>query len=271
MHTILWLILRLQALPPSNVFDVVLIAGVISDCDAIGLYLSLSLLQWLIGIAGRMADCPAHHCRSIWASSNSKRCNRTLWMRPNRWTRSSRTWIVKSPTVPSRRPRTIGMRIARELVSTVNTLCAVVCLWRFINTLLTLRCRPTDPDSNPYAGYQLAYEVKKLMYVSQSLTIATILTSGVCFKYNIQTKTLNYRPTSRGSGSGTQPGNGVSMPAGIADDQSKDFDFEKTEMKYDSTGMFHWSPARNLEDCILVSCWCRIRNSCFFRYKIVIR
>lgn len=43
------------------------------------------------------------------------------------------------------------------------------------------------------------------------------------------------------------------MPAGIADDQSKDFDFEKTEMKYDSTGMFHWCPARNLEDCILVS------------------
>lgn len=61
------------------------------------------------------------------------------------------------------------------------------------------------------------------------------------------------RPTSRGGGSGTQQGNGVSMPAGIADDQSKDFDFEKTEMKYDSTGMFHWSPARNLEDCILVS------------------
>ncbi|XP_031618235.1 calcium-activated potassium channel slowpoke isoform X38 [Contarinia nasturtii] len=59
------------------------------------------------------------------------------------------------------------------------------------------------------------------------------------------------RPTSRGGGSGTQQGNGVSMPAGIADDQSKDFDFEKTEMKYDSTGMFHWSPARNLEDCIL--------------------
>lgn len=23
-------------------------------------------------------------------------------------------------------------------------------------------------------------------------------------------------------------------------------------MKYDSTGMFHWSPAKNLEDCILV-------------------
>ncbi|XP_037912343.1 calcium-activated potassium channel slowpoke isoform X32 [Hermetia illucens] len=81
--------------------------------------------------------------------------------------------------------------------------------------------RPAEPEANPYAGYQLAYEVKKLM------------------------------PTSRGSGSGTQNTNGVTLPAGIADDQSKDFDFEKTEMKYDSTGMFHWSPARNLEDCIL--------------------
>ncbi|XP_039952452.1 calcium-activated potassium channel slowpoke isoform X10 [Bactrocera tryoni] len=82
--------------------------------------------------------------------------------------------------------------------------------------------RPPENDANPYAGYQLAYEVKKLM------------------------------PTSRSSGTGTQNQNGgVSLPAGIADDQSKDFDFEKTEMKYDSTGMFHWSPAKNLEDCIL--------------------
>lgn len=40
--------------------------------------------------------------------------------------------------------------------------------------------------------------------------------------------------------------------AGIADDQARDFDFEKTEMKYDSTGMFHWSPARSLDECILV-------------------
>merc|ERR1719228_725986 len=30
-----------------------------------------------------------------------------------------------------------------------------------------------------------------------------------------------------------------------------DFDFEKTEMKYDSTGMFHWTPARSIDDCIL--------------------
>ncbi|XP_055852672.1 calcium-activated potassium channel slowpoke isoform X12 [Episyrphus balteatus] len=81
--------------------------------------------------------------------------------------------------------------------------------------------RPSETDANPYAGYQLAYEVKKLM------------------------------PTSRSSGTAqNQPGS-VTLPAGIADDQSKDFDFEKTEMKYDSTGMFHWSPARNLEDCIL--------------------
>ncbi|XP_045494343.1 calcium-activated potassium channel slowpoke isoform X5 [Colias croceus] len=76
-----------------------------------------------------------------------------------------------------------------------------------------------EQDTN-YQAYHLAYEVKKLM------------------------------PTSRSSG-GNQNSNGVSLPAGLADDQSKDFDFEKTEMKYDSTGMFHWSPARNLEDCIL--------------------
>ena len=42
------------------------------------------------------------------------------------------------------------------------------------------------------------------------------------------------------------------LEVGIADDQAKDFDFEKTEMKYDSTGMFHWTPARSIEDCILV-------------------
>lgn len=60
------------------------------------------------------------------------------------------------------------------------------------------------------------------------------------------------RPTSRSSSNSQNQNGGVSLPAGIADDQSKDFDFEKTEMKYDSTGMFHWSPAKNLEDCILV-------------------
>ncbi|XP_051174199.1 calcium-activated potassium channel slowpoke isoform X17 [Leptopilina boulardi] len=74
-------------------------------------------------------------------------------------------------------------------------------------------------EESAYAGYHLAYEVKKLM------------------------------PTSRASG-GTNLNN-TGLQVGIADDQAKDFDFEKTEMKYDSTGMFHWSPARNLEDCIL--------------------
>ena len=60
------------------------------------------------------------------------------------------------------------------------------------------------------------------------------------------------RPTSRSTGTSQNQNGGVTLPAGIADDQSKDFDFEKTEMKYDSTGMFHWSPAKSLEDCILV-------------------
>ena len=62
---------------------------------------------------------------------------------------------------------------------------------------------------------------------------------------------MKCRPTSRGSaGNGSHNSGGIQ--AGIADDQARDFDFEKTEMKYDSTGMFHWSPARSLEDCILV-------------------
>nr|CAD7567935.1 unnamed protein product [Timema californicum] len=58
------------------------------------------------------------------------------------------------------------------------------------------------------------------------------------------------RPTSRNSGGNNMNNNG-GIQVGIADDQAKDFDFEKTEMKYDSTGMFHWGPARNLEECIL--------------------
>jgi len=30
-----------------------------------------------------------------------------------------------------------------------------------------------------------------------------------------------------------------------------DIDFEQTVMKYDSTGMFHWTPARSIEECII--------------------
>ncbi|XP_018573844.1 calcium-activated potassium channel slowpoke isoform X3 [Anoplophora glabripennis] len=81
--------------------------------------------------------------------------------------------------------------------------------------------RAPEQEPTSYAGYHLAYEVKKLM------------------------------PTSRSSGGTNQNNNGVALPVGLADDQAKDFDFEKTEMKYDSTGMFHWGPAKNLEECIL--------------------
>ena len=62
------------------------------------------------------------------------------------------------------------------------------------------------------------------------------------------------RPTNKPS---DQEKNGK-MEVGIADDQAKDFDFAKTEMKYDSTGMFHWTPARSIEDCILVKMDSRI-------------
>ncbi|KAK7601146.1 hypothetical protein V9T40_008587 [Parthenolecanium corni] len=76
-----------------------------------------------------------------------------------------------------------------------------------------------NQDNSTYAGYHLAYEVKKLM------------------------------PTNRSSVGSDMKNN--TLQVGIADDQAKDFDFERTEMKYDSTGMFHWSPSRNLEECIL--------------------
>ena len=51
-----------------------------------------------------------------------------------------------------------------------------------------------------------------------------------------------FRPTNKAS---VEKVSGKGMEVGIADDQAKDFDFEKTEMKYDSTGMFHWTPARS--------------------------
>jgi len=88
--------------------------------------------------------------------------------------------------------------------------------------MATSNGRPKDPsaskDDASYGGYHLSYEVKKLM------------------------------PTNKAAQK--QP-NGKGMEVGIADDQAKDFDFEKTEMKYDSTGMFHWTPARSIEECIL--------------------
>ena len=66
-----------------------------------------------------------------------------------------------------------------------------------------------------------------------------------CFNPHVKTSS---RPTNKPA---DQQKNGK-LEVGIADDQAKDFDFEKTEMKYDSTGMFHWTPARAIEDCILV-------------------
>lgn len=77
--------------------------------------------------------------------------------------------------------------------------------------------RTAAPDM--FAGLHLAYEVKKLM------------------------------PTSRGTNGTGNSQNEKPFPVGLSDDQAKDF--EKTEMKYDSTGMFHWCSARPIEDCIL--------------------
>jgi len=77
--------------------------------------------------------------------------------------------------------------------------------------------RPGGPLlEDSYGGYHISYEVKKLMPHAR----------------------LEH----------TRAGK---LDVGIADDQARDFDFIKTEMKYDSTGMFHWIPARAIEDCIL--------------------
>ena len=89
---------------------------------------------------------------------------------------------------------------------------------------------PGPPGGDPggdasYGGYHLSYEVKKLMPTNKAST-----------------------SNPKGAGNG---GVNKGLEVGIADDQAKDFDFEKTEMKYDSTGMFHWTPARAIEDCIL--------------------
>ncbi|XP_076350891.1 calcium-activated potassium channel slowpoke-like isoform X2 [Tachypleus tridentatus] len=46
-------------------------------------------------------------------------------------------------------------------------------------------------------------------------------------------------------------GSDRSSSVGVADREGDVFNFDKTEMKYDSTGMFHWCPARPIEDCIL--------------------
>ncbi|ULT92532.1 hypothetical protein L3Y34_009959 [Caenorhabditis briggsae] len=46
--------------------------------------------------------------------------------------------------------------------------------------------------------------------------------------------------------------NSMSIPPdGRGVDFSKDFEQQFQDMKYDSTGMFHWCPSRNLEDCVL--------------------
>ena len=69
-----------------------------------------------------------------------------------------------------------------------------------------------------------------------------LLWSQSCFNVEV------YRPTAKPS----ERSKNNKFDVGIADDQARDFDFVATEMKYDSTGMFHWTPSRPIDDCILV-------------------
>lgn len=79
------------------------------------------------------------------------------------------------------------------------------------------------------SNLHLAYEVKKLMPTARPDQI------------------------NQGGGGGVQPSssNNSTAVANAGFIDAKDFDFAKTEMKYDSTGMFHWCAARPIEECIL--------------------
>ncbi|XP_042209862.1 calcium-activated potassium channel slowpoke-like isoform X3 [Homarus americanus] len=98
--------------------------------------------------------------------------------------------------------------------------------------------RPADALTSPSQGY------------NRSVPQQDRLTEDNTYSYHLSYEVKKLMPTSRSSGGGNG-GTNNGLTVGIADDQAKDFDFEKTEMKYDSTGMFHWCPARSLEDCIL--------------------
>lgn len=101
-----------------------------------------------------------------------------------------------------------------------------------IRKVLSSMKRPSNADAtgdNSLSNVHVSYEVKKLMPTARPDQIAGQSTSG-------------------GTGNTGSTSNNVAS-AGFID--AKDFDFAKTEMKYDSTGMFHWCSARPIEDCIL--------------------
>jgi hypothetical protein len=76
----------------------------------------------------------------------------------------------------------------------------------------------------------------KYGYNQRELASATLVTT--------VEKCADFRPSSGRKQSFSIP------PDGRGVEISKEF--EQQEMKYDSTGMFHWCPARTLEECVLV-------------------
>ncbi|CCG28229.1 BK channel [Caenorhabditis elegans] len=89
----------------------------------------------------------------------------------------------------------------------------------------------------------LGQQVQLRMINQQSSTSDTHLnTKSLRFAYEIK----KLMPSSGGRR------NSMSIPPdGRGVDFSKDFEQQFQDMKYDSTGMFHWCPSRNLEDCVL--------------------
>lgn len=58
-------------------------------------------------------------------------------------------------------------------------------------------------------------------------------------------------PTKPAPGPASGNATSTQVQVGIADEQVRDFDFEKAQMKYDSTGMFHWSQSKEMEEFVL--------------------
>ncbi|CAI2352438.1 unnamed protein product [Caenorhabditis sp. 36 PRJEB53466] len=98
-------------------------------------------------------------------------------------------------------------------------------------------------QSHPTQVGHVGQQIQLRLINQQSSTSDTHLnTKSLRFAYEIK----KLMPSSGGRR------NSMSIPPdGRGVDFSKDFEQQFQDMKYDSTGMFHWCPSRNLEDCVL--------------------
>jgi len=137
-----------------------------------------------------------------------------------------------------------------------------------VNLLPSNTSANATPASEPFSGMHLAYEVKKLMPATRTTNTVTTssntLTSAGAAKFtngdydvipsigNVTDPKLTFDQTDPQKTTQTsQPQKETTILPNAGFIDTKDFDFDQTEMKYDSTGMFHWVSARPIEQCIL--------------------